>query len=411
VVFLLECGVLNKTARQQIKETNMTTALPGTRNSLKRIFLAFFALIAFLPNLHGGAVVCNQLMSLSPGIMGFLVHPTGTLLAAQKATSEGTCLAFYAFQKSNPEGRPAKLTSICQLDDETGQGIVYSWAKTKRWFAFGTPQGKIAAYEIPEYDEEEIVQPTLLGIKNKTSTIKAIAWSSDGEQLAVVVDEKLTVYAINPESRKRPIKRIASTAINLDEVTFLEWSDNDAFIVAGNSQELSFWRTHTPSGTVKLTAYSTKELEGALKRIPGGIKDIAWSKGNNPTLAILHSMITLITLPNQANNQPVTMLQSLTPQTSYALSWNATQKASKQGQQELIVTELSGRTYKVYTLTHKSFMYDSLTHDLLPPFNRSGSPQIIEKSRSIPTHKHNLSETTMLELVNKLANKPQDKTC
>jgi WD40 repeat protein len=394
--------VARKHRSSKRKEPKMTSAHPKTRNFRTTILLGIVFLISLISPVKSGSVVCNQLMSLAPGIMRFLVHPTGTLLAAQTATNEGTCIAFYAFQKSNPEGRSAKLTSLCKIEGETGQGIVYNWATTKRWFAFGTPQGKIAAYEIPEYDEEEVVLPTLLGIKNKQSPIKALSWSSDGEQLAVVVEDKLTLYAINPESKKRPFKRVASTNISDEEITFLEWSHNDAFIVTGNSQELSFWRTRTASGNMKLSAYSTKELETALKSVAAGIKDIAWNKTTTPTLAVLHSRNVL-----HNSTQPVTVQQNLTPQSSAAISWNATHKAHMHNQQELIVTDLTGRTYMVYTLSPKSFMYDSLTHELLPPFNRGGGQQTQEKDkfRSLPAHKHNLSEATMLDLVNKLANK------
>lgn len=384
----------------------MTTA----HHRAKQILIIIILMSAALTRPVKAAVVCNQLIDLAPEIIRFLVHPTGSILAAQTSAQDSkTCISFYAFQKSNTEGRPAKLTQLSQLNDEDGQGFVYDWAKQKYWFAFGTPQGKIAAYALTENEDEEIPSvPVLLGTKQKISPIKGIAWSQEGEHLATITGNKLIIYSINLESRKRPIQRTTSIPLDLNEITFLQWSHDDSFIVAGNSKELFFWKTRTASGNIKLISYSNKELETALRTVSGPIKDIGWNRTGNPTLAILNNKLTLITLPRATSTSPINMLHNFSSGASSVLSWNSTAKGSQPGSQELIISGISGKTYQVYTMTDRSLMFDTTNHELLPPFNRGGIQQEPALQKSAPAQKHILSETSMLELVNKLVNKPQD---
>lgn len=370
---------------------------------IKKIVLSLLIVASLITSTLQPAVICNQLTSLAPEVMHFIAHTDGSLLAAQATANAGTCIAFYEFQKSTSEGRPAKLTQFSQLEEEGGQGIVYDWTKKKHHFLLGTPHGKITVYDILDRDEQGIrPEPVVLGEKEKHFSIKALAWSNDEKHFAAIANNKLTIYVLSPNSKKKRIKRVSSVALTIEDITFLQWSHDNGFIALGNTNEIVIFKTRDASGSLELSEYATKELADAMRKVGGNIKDIAWNKTSAPTLAILNTRITFLTLPTRSNGKGLHVMQNFaTPHTS-VLSWNAAPKACKLDLQELIVAEHTGRTYQVYTMTDKSLMFDTTAHMFLPPFHRDST-----EMRNTPKSKHALSEITMLELVNKLINKPQ----
>ena len=354
------------------------------------------------------SIVCEQLSMLAPGIMSFRAHSAGKLIAAQEATNgPKTRLSFYTFQAGNSEGKRAKLQFLSTLEREDAQGVVWDWTTNKSLFCLGTTTGRLAVYNILETNTEEAApQPIFIGEKNKAAAIKAIAWSCEGEHFATIIDNKLIIFSINQESRKHPIKRASAIELPLENVQYLTWSHDDSMIAVGNNEKVIIYRTRTPSGTIKLVQYANQELDAALKNISGTIKDIAWNKIATPTLAILSKKLTLLSIPTPGSPAPLNMLHNFASSTSSALAWNSTQKSCKPEAQELIVTNATGRSYQVYTMTNRSLMFDTASHNFLPPFNQSSS-QEAPKNRleNKPTSNHELANSTMIELVNKLTRK------
>lgn len=354
------------------------------------------------------SVVCEQLNMLAPGIMRFRAHSAGKFIAAQEATSgPKTRLSFFTFQAGNTEGRKAKLKFLSALEREDAQGIVWDWTTNKSLFCLGTTTGRLAVYNVLEanVEEETAPQPVFIGEKTKTTAIKAVAWSCEGEHVATITDNKLIIFSLNQESRKHPIKRASATELTLENIQYLTWSHDDSMIAVGNNEKVIIYRTRTPSGTVKLVQLANQELDAALRNISGTIKDIAWNKIATPTLAVLSKKLTLISIPTPGSPAPLNMLHNFASGASAALAWNATQKSCKPEAQELIVTNATGRSYQVYTMTSRSLMFETSSHDFLPPFNQSSQQAAQSRFENKTTSNHELAESTMIELVNKLTRK------
>lgn len=377
---------------------------------LKHRFIFFACLTFSLPTLIISGVLCDQLSTLSPGIMRFISHRNGQLIAAQEAGLGATTrLAFYEFQKGNDGGKRPQLTLHSALEQENAQGIVWDWSKTQQNFCIASHSGRFAIYAIPKIepgDEETDRTPILLGEKTKPKTLKTIRWSNDDDLIAVALDNKLTLYALEFESKKRPIRRMTSIDLSIDEITFLEWSHDNSLIVVGNNKKLVFLKTRTPSGSLKLSLYTSKQLDQALQSVAGSIKDIAWNKKGAPTLAILNKKMTLISFIERGGVPAIGTLHNFASNIAAALAWQNDNKENELENQQLIVASQTARTYQVYTVTPKSLMFDTASHEFLQPYQlpeigEPGAHKFNEKT----TKNHTLTEETMIELINKLASR------
>ena len=377
---------------------------------LKRLSLFFVYVIFSASAAVHGSVFCDQLSTLSPGIMQFLAHPQGKLIAAQEAASGSkTRLAFYEFQHGNDGGRKPQLTLFSALDQESAQGIVWSWTNKKQRLCIGTSMGRFAVYSVPsveEDDDDADRTPVLLGEKTKPHTIKNICWSNEEDLFAIVLDKKLVLYAVDQESKKRPLRRITSADLPIDEITFLQWSHDDSTLVVGNSERLLFYKTRTPSGTLRLSAYTNLELDQALQSISGTIRDVSWNKKGVPTIAILNKKLTLISFQPAGSASPINTLHNFASNTGAALAWQVDDKPGASENQELIVASGTGRSYQVYLATTRSLMFDTTPHEFLQPYKlpqiaEPGQHKLVQKAAS----KHTLADETLIELINKLANR------
>jgi|GEM_PF-2665115 len=369
---------------------------------LTRLSIFFmYVVLGTCINIHS-AVMCDQLSSLAPGIMKFIAHPQGKLIAAQEATSgSNTHLAFYEFQKGNEGGKKPQLKFSSALEQENAQGIIWSWATTQQRICFGTPTGKFAVYEIPTDDDlDEAPAPVLLGEKQKDQTIKAISWGNEGDLFAIILDKKLVLYALNPESKKRPIRRAASLELPIDDISFLSWSHDDSMIAVGNSSRILFLKTKTQSGTLRPAPFTNFDLDQALKNISGPIKDIAWNKTGTPTIAILNKKLMLISFQVPGSTSPISVFTNFATNTSAKLAWNTYAKTCTADNQELIVAHESALSYQVYTLTSRSLMFDTAAQEFLPPYGQNPQPAP-NRFQQKPAKKHFLSDETTIELVNK----------
>lgn len=365
-----------------------------------------YVVLGTCANLHS-SVLCDQLSSLCPGILKFLAHPQGKLIAAQEASSgTSTRLAFYEFEKGNDGGKKPQLKFSSALPEENAQGIIWSWTNSQQRFCFGTPTGKFAVYDIPADDDDldEKPAPMLIGEKQKNQTIQTISWGNEGDILAIILDKKLVLYTINQESKKRPIRRATSLELPIDEISFLSWSHDDSMIAVGNSSRILFLKTRTPSGTLKLTPFTNFELDQAINGISGTIKDIAWNKIGTPTIAILNKKLTLISFQVPGSSSPISAFTNFATNTAAKLAWNTYPKTCTAGNQELIVAHESALSYQVYTLTARSLMFDTAAQEFLQPYVQA-QQQGPNKFQQKPAKKHFLSEETTIELVNKFATK------
>ena len=372
-----------------------------------RLSLFFLYVIFSATTMTQSGVFCDQLSTLSPGIMQFLAHSQGKLIAAQEATNgSNTRLAFYEFQHGNDGGKKPQLTFYSALDQENAQGITWSWTNKQQRLCIGTATGRFAVYTVPAVEEDDDANrtPVLFGEKTKSSAIKKVCWNNEEDLFAIVIANKLVLYALDSESRKRPLKRITSTDLPIDEITFLQWSHDDSLLVVGNSQKILFFKTRTPSGTLRLAAYTNLELDQALQSISGAIKDVAWNKKGVPTLAILNRKITLISFHAQGAATPITTQHNFASNNGAALAWQLDDKPGTFDNQELIVASGTARTYQVYLATPKSLMFNTTPHEFLQPYKL---PQIADprQQKLIPKNapKHMLADETMIDLINKLS--------
>jgi len=369
---------------------------------LKKYFSLIF-ILSMLANCDA-AIICDQLASLSPNSIRFIVHPQGDFVASQEVVSaDKTQLSFYQYQTSNSEGRPEKLFPLCSLPDESAQGITWAWANNQPFFAYSTPAGKLAIYKISKDEETEISTAELIGEKLKPQQAEHIAWNSNGEFFAIICDNKIKVYALDLESRKHPIRRVSIKEITLKNILAISWSHDDSFLAAASPENILFWRTKTPAGNIKLTPYSNKRIDQAINQgSTGAIKDISWNHSGIPTLAVLSKKILLISLPDQEDKTPLVQ-QNISSNSAAALAWN--KNSNSEHSQEIIVSTQDGRNYRVYTVTGKSFLYNSTMHSFLPPTTEvSRSPlSRYDISKELT---HIVADETMIELVNKLTQKP-----
>ncbi len=373
---------------------------------LKRATLFIASLIFATSTTLHPEVICDQLSTLSPGIMRFLAHPAGKLIAAQEAYSGSkTHVAFYEFQKGTDGGKKPQLSFLTALNNESGQGIFWDWTNTKQLIALATLDGRLSVYQIPTAEDiaEYKLAPILVGEKNKFCNVKALKWNTEEDAFAIVLDKKLVIYALNPESKKRPLKRLTSIELSLDNVTFLSWSHDGSLIAVGDSQKLAFYKTRTPSGIPKLAPYASPDLDQVLKSIQYPLKDIAWNKTGAPTIALLGKRMALITFPRANTAGHLGLHQNFASNIAGSLAWNFQETTGPTEGQELVVASTTGRSYQVYTLTDKSLLFDTAPHEFLPPYKQPEAAKQQDRFTQKSTKKHTLFEATLIELINKMA--------